>query len=665
MKRNRSSSKAGSARRMACTVSAASLMLGVSQAATVGLKFTVDYGLNNYVNYVNGPAFGVPMNNWQNLTGMPTGYHSGVGNMTFSLSETIDTTTSTNGLHPLPNGSLSVNWSGPMGNWSGFVGYDVGGPPQPIDSAPPRPEAQVYAGFIRDGVNFGPGSSGGDNNQPGYSIDITGLKSVFTNTPFVIELVAAADSMYHLTNAFVIDATHSVTQSVVYPNTQVYGDSGDTAWFRAIGGGLSTFTTNSVDADHVAIIGNRAQHSAAPTGQPKTDSINNGSTISGVIITDQPVITMQPQPKVAGPGDTIVWSAYAIGVPPLSLQWRKNGVPIPGATGTDFAITNIGLGDLAQYDLVVTNLYGSVTSHPVAPDSLSINKATNLVADAKTSGVSHDGLDFGAAWAATNTDGTTARTGVMQFTPTNQIVAPANLDTANATNGTIMFWMRSPGTDMTTGHTGGAGDGAMLVDYRTSAGLVIVQAETGNIFVQSARSAAFNDITSTATVSDNKWHHIAVTYGQTTSDAVTLYIDGQLDQQNGNNNGWSWPTSQEIEFGSSHDSYWQKYGGALDEVRFYNRILSGTEITSAKGGAVVDASALVLQYSFDAPPTSGVILMWQLQDVILQSTDTVIGPYQDLPSVLSPYPVVGSKTRQFYRYHDHTPTTIIANPYLM
>jgi hypothetical protein len=642
-------------------------MLGVSQAATVGLKFTVDYGLNNYVNYVNGPAFGVPINNWQNLTGMPTGYHSAAGQMTFSLTEVIDTTTSTNGLHPLPNGSLTLNWGGAMGNWSGFTGYDVGGPPQPIDSAPPRPEAQVYAGFIRDGVNFGPGSSGGDNNEPGYSVDIVGLKSVFTNTPFVIELVAAADSMYHLTNAFVIDATHSVTQSVVYPNTQVYGDAGDTPWFRAIGGGLSTYTTNALDADHVMILGNRAQHSAAAAGDPKTNSINNGSTISGVIITTEPVIAMQPQPKVAGPGDTVVWSAYAIGVPPLSLQWRKNGVPVPGATDTDFAITNIGASDLGSYDVVATNQYGSVTSRSVTVDHLTSILATNLVSDSQPSGVTHDGLNFGATWGATNSDGTTVQTGVMQFvgTHTNQIVAPANGDTSGATNGTIMFWMRSSGTVTNTGHTGTAGDGAMLVDYRTSTGLVIVQTEDGHIFVQAPRSLAFPDVTSQATVSDNKWHHVAVTYGQSASDTVGVYIDGQSDQLISNNTDWSWPSAQEIELGTSHDSYWQKYDGILDDIRFYTRILTSSEIISAKGGAVVDAATLVLRYNFDAAPTSGLILNWQLQDVILQSADAINGPYLDMPSVLSPYPVIPRTSMKFYRYHGHTPTTVIANPYLM
>jgi len=43
MKRTRLSSSKNGAEKVACTVSAAALMLGVSQATTDGLKFTVDY----------------------------------------------------------------------------------------------------------------------------------------------------------------------------------------------------------------------------------------------------------------------------------------------------------------------------------------------------------------------------------------------------------------------------------------------------------------------------------------------------------------------------------------------------------------------------------------------------------------------------------------------
>ena len=387
MKKLRPSSYTG-ARKAACVVSAAALMLGVSHAATIGLKFTVDYcGFGNYVNYVNSPAFGMDTNLWQNLTGsvsgetmgygMGTGYHSCSGYTSFTMVDTISNTTVNSppgGLYPLPNGSITVTWFGSAANWSGFAGYDAGSAGQPNPAAAPgRGEAEVYAGFIRDGVNFGPGSSGGDNNQPGYSVDIVGLKSVFTNTPFVIELVAAADSMQDLTNAFIINANNSTTQSVVYPAPQVYGNVGDTPWFRAIGGGLSTVST-ALTNDHVIIAGNRAAHGGSIAA---TNGFNHGSTISGVIITDKPVVSMSPQPVLAAAHDNVTLRTIAAGVPPLHYQWRNGTVPISGATNTSYSITNITSG--GNYDIVVTNLYGSTTSKVsvVTVDKLLITPETN------------------------------------------------------------------------------------------------------------------------------------------------------------------------------------------------------------------------------------------------------------------------------------------------
>src|SRR5579864_6823560 len=103
-------------KKIACTVSAAALMLGVSSAATVGLHFQVNYCSSSaYSGYpITLTAFGVESNAWENLLPMDTGYGcTNTSEITESLGpELIDSTTSTNGLNPLPNGSISVSWSG-------------------------------------------------------------------------------------------------------------------------------------------------------------------------------------------------------------------------------------------------------------------------------------------------------------------------------------------------------------------------------------------------------------------------------------------------------------------------------------------------------------------------------------------------------------------------
>ncbi|MGH7973290.1 MAG: immunoglobulin domain-containing protein, partial [Limisphaerales bacterium] len=438
----------------------------MSQAATVGFNFQANYcAASSYSGaVVTAPAFGIGTNAWESLSQIPTGYGCPCGFTT--LSQVIDTSSNTNGLNPLPHGSLTVTWGAYAANVSGFGGYNRPGPYYTFGGNNEQPgNEQVYWGFLRDGVNFGPietnscGYSSGDNYEPGYNIDITGLKTLFTNSPFAVQLVAASDSLWGLTNAFIIDATANTTQSVVYPNIPTPQNSGGTlfdgtAFPRGIGGGLST-ASGSVDTDHLKIIGNRAQHGAG---------FNLSSTIAGFIITDKPVISMQPRSVLANPADTIMLSAYAVGVPPMSYQWRQNGVAVAGATTTALSMANAVLADAGNYDLVVTNLYGSATSAvaAVTVDHITTTAGSSYVVDTNPQNAENDGINVGATWVASSTDGhSVTRTGLMSFNAAmaNQIRVPAS-STFNSPTGSIMFWMRSAGL------ANPAGNPAILLDRR-------------------------------------------------------------------------------------------------------------------------------------------------------------------------------------------------------
>ena len=668
MKKIRASSSNNRARKVACTVSAAALMLGVSHAATVGFNFQANYcSAGSYSGaIVTATAFGIGPSGWENLTQMPTGY--GCTGCAFNnLSEVIDTTTSSGGLHPLPIGSLTVNWGGYAANVSGFGGYNRSGPNYTFGGNNEQPgNEQVYWGFIRDGVNFGPNSGDcgyncGDNNQPGYNIEITGLKSLFPSNPFAVELIAASDSLWTLTNAFVIDATANTTQSVIYPNIPTPGNAGGTLCLstgdpfpRGIGGGLST-ASGSLDTDHLKIIGNRAEHGT---------NFNRASTIAGFIITDKPVISMPPHQVLVCGGDTVVWSGYAVGVPTLAYQWRKNGAPIAGATTSSYGVTNVSLFNIGAYDLVVTNLYGSATSGPVTiGDEIATSVITNLVQDTNPNGPEQDGLNNGATWLASSTDSASVtRNGVMSFaaSATNQITVTAATN-FNSSKGTIMFWMRSSGLAT-------VGNPATLFDRLNGGnGCVIVQNADGTVeFQAKAGGSGVSDVPGGVNCSDNKWHQVAVTYDQSASGSSTLYIDGVLNNLGPVGSAWACPVGQELEWGSSHDTAdYQPYNGQMDDVRFYNRILTASEITSAYGGALVDTSALVMQLNFTTAPGPGLGLAWGCTDAVLQYANSPTGPWSDVTGVVSPYKVGILSTARFYRYHGHTPVLIIANPYLM
>ena len=637
----------------ACTVSAAALMLGVSHAATVGFNFQTHYCSSAAYNgaAVTATAFGIGTNSWESLTPMDTGYGCDPG--PFTLTETIDTSSTGDGLNPLPQGALSLTWTGYVANVSGFGGYDRSGPHYTFGGPNHKPgEEEVYWGFIRDGVNFGPGSSGGDNNQPGYSIDITGLKTLFPNSPYVVQLIASSDSLDTLTNAFIIDAVSSTTQTVAYPNIAPVGNVGDTLWTRGVGGGLST-GSGAVNADHLQIIGARAEHG---------DGFNHASTICGFIITDKPVVTMPPQPVIGGKGDSVQLRAIAIGVPPLALQWRKGGVPIPNATNATYQIASLAATDDGIYDLVATNAYGTATSKPA---TLTVDKLTIVpqpfFADSKTSGPATDVPGFGVGWLASSPAPTgVSRTGVASFSAAagSKLVIPgtANYDTDT---GTIAFWVRSGATNTAAGN-----EGSILFDRRTGSGLVITKEDDGTIQAQPSGGSG-NTARSSKTINDNLWHHVAVTYDVTDSGAVSIYIDGVLDVSNPNISGWSWPVGQEIEIGLSHDSYWRAYDGLMDDIRIYSRILDDSEVFLVKSSdALVDAATLQVRLNFDAAPVSGIGISWALGADTLQSASTVDGPYTDVVGATSPYSVEATAAQKYYRFQ-HTTGTVISNPYDM
>lgn len=78
-----------------------------------------------------------------------------------------------------------------------------------------------------------------------------------------------------------------------------------------------------------------------------------------------PSITSQPQALTRCLGQSASFSVTASGTG-LSYQWRKNSTNIGGATSATFNIAAVTAADAANYDVVVTNACGSVSSAIVA-----------------------------------------------------------------------------------------------------------------------------------------------------------------------------------------------------------------------------------------------------------------------------------------------------------
>ncbi|HOC55404.1 MAG TPA: immunoglobulin domain-containing protein [Verrucomicrobiota bacterium] len=82
-----------------------------------------------------------------------------------------------------------------------------------------------------------------------------------------------------------------------------------------------------------------------------------------LVVENPPVITSQPVSQAVAAGATVTFSVGASGAA-LSYQWKLNGNPIAGATGSACTRSNVQAAEAGTYTVAVSNAFGSVTSDP-------------------------------------------------------------------------------------------------------------------------------------------------------------------------------------------------------------------------------------------------------------------------------------------------------------
>lgn len=108
----------------------------------------------------------------------------------------------------------------------------------------------------------------------------------------------------------------------------------------------------------------------------------------------------EPMSQSASVGADVIFLGTAFGPEPLEYQWRKNGVPLPGAVSDALYLPNVQVGDAGNYDVVVTGFSGSMTSEVAV-----------LTIDAQFAKIQSDplvnegGISTGSAWGDYDGDG--------------------------------------------------------------------------------------------------------------------------------------------------------------------------------------------------------------------------------------------------------------------
>jgi hypothetical protein len=73
-------------------------------------------------------------------------------------------------------------------------------------------------------------------------------------------------------------------------------------------------------------------------------------------------IVTQPMSTNVGTGGNVTFTAAAIGAPPLSYQWRWNGVNLVGATNSSYTVFDVHSTNAGVYSVVIRNAAGAVLS---------------------------------------------------------------------------------------------------------------------------------------------------------------------------------------------------------------------------------------------------------------------------------------------------------------
>lgn len=200
-----------------------------------------------------------------------------------------------------------------------------------------------------------------------YTVRVTNAAGSVTSDPAVLVVQAPA------TVPVIITPPSAVTSSVGAPASfSVVADGAPPlsyAWRRE--GTLipqATQSTLVIGSVQVADAGNYTVTVSNALG-----SVTSAPAPLTVLVPSlPPLVLVQPSSVTTTVGGTATFGVTVRGTAPLSYQWRKEGVPLAGATQATLTLTNVRATDAALYSVEITNAFGTAVS---ANARLTVNPA--------------------------------------------------------------------------------------------------------------------------------------------------------------------------------------------------------------------------------------------------------------------------------------------------
>ncbi len=138
-------------------------------------------------------------------------------------------------------------------------------------------------------------------------------------------------------------------------------------------------------------------------------------------------------------------------------------------------------------------------------------------------------------------------------------------------------WIRSDSLPMSTSYILYTNNGNIF-DFEAYA-LITFPTFNGHRFrVVKADQVNLATVDSSTPVTLNTWHHLVFTMDNSQSN---LYVNGVLENTTNYNFGFAYVAGKKVYLGATNESqYYQPFKGAMDNIRFYNRVLNAAEATA-------------------------------------------------------------------------------------
>ena len=369
-------------------------------------------------------------------------------------------------------------------------------------------------------------------------------------------------------------------------------------------------------------------------------------------------VTSQPQPQTVIAGSSANFSATVKGSQPITYQWQKDGVNIPGAIRHTLTVPGTYYTDAGNYVMVAGNGLGSTNTAPalltVMPSPTFANLTNGLVLHLRFDGDYLDGSGrtndaFAPAGSPSFLPGVLGQAVHIDSTPgVNYLQVSDNqtdLTFDETASFSVAFWVK---------YTSRFNDDPIIgnaVNSTYQNGWVLTD-EGGKIeyTLVSTTSVIADPVGGSPIIGDGAWHHVVLVVDRSLQIAST-YVDGTLLGSLSIIGLGTMDFGHLITIGQDPNG---NYGSAtfdLDDVGIWRRALTGYEAASAYSAAAASGQSFdvygPVKLSMQQVGTN-LDLSWQA-GTLLQSAN-VAGPYVPVPGATAPfYRTSATSSAKFFR----------------